>query len=270
MTRHKVTVITRHKVTVITRHKVTVIMINSREDLVSALFKLVYNLKKFRWRKNLKSALKNPRIEFTKERINLNYILSNRYNGADLVFFKKFKHAWMRLKLGLHHCWSRGRAIALCLVMTLVLISFCSFFFTQHVITRIWSIVQLHCTMFLALKKKRWRNNLRSNQKNLRTDFPKEGINLDYTLSNRYNAADLMFLFTEGLSLIIRRLSFSSNTNFLISLIYTLTFSKDGEWLQSSRWSLTALPLGLTFFLVNGEVPIYSPILTLRFLTHLP
>ena len=176
----------------------------------------------------------------------------------------------MRLKLGLYHCCSRGRAITLCLVMTLVLISFRSFFFTQHVITRIWFRVQFHCTIFLALKKKRWRNNLRSNQNSLRNELPKERINLDYTLSNRYTAADLIFLFGEGLSLIIRRFSFSSNTNFLFSLINTLTFLKDVEWLQSSKWSLTAPPLSLTFFLVNGEVPIYSPILTLRFLTHLP
>ena len=45
-----------------------------------------------------------------------------------------------------------------------------------------------------------------------------------YTLSNRYNGADLMFLFKEGLSLIIRRLSFSSNRNFLSSLVSTLKF----------------------------------------------
>ena len=72
-----------------------------------------------------------------------------------------------------------------------------------------------------------------------------------------------MFLFKEGLSLIIRRLSFNSNRNFLFSLVRTLTFSKDGEWLQSNKWGLTALPLGLTFFLVNGEILICSPILTL-------
>ena len=35
--------------------------------------------------------------------------------------------------------------------MTLVLISFCSFFFTQHVITRISSRVQLRCTMFYQI-----------------------------------------------------------------------------------------------------------------------
>ena len=35
--------------------------------------------------------------------------------------------------------------------MALVLISFCSFFFTQHVITRISSRVQLRCTMFYQI-----------------------------------------------------------------------------------------------------------------------
>ena len=33
------------------------------------------------------------------------------------------------------------------------------------------------------------------------------------------------------------------------------TFNKQRpEWLQSNNWSLTALPLGLNFFLVNGEI----------------
>ena len=33
-------------------------------------------------------------------------------------------------------------------------------------------------------------------------------------MSNRYNGADLMFLLKEGVSLIIRRLSFNSDRNF--------------------------------------------------------
>ena len=41
---------------------------------------------------------------------------------------KKCKHVWMRLKLDFHNCWSRDIALALHLIMTLVLISFCSFF----------------------------------------------------------------------------------------------------------------------------------------------
>ena len=46
---------------------------------------------------------------------------------------------------------------------------------------------------------------------------------MNYTLSNRYNGADLMFLFKKGLFLIIRRLSFNSNLNFLFSLVSTIT-----------------------------------------------
>ena len=70
-----------------------------------------------------------------------------------------------------------------------------------------------------------------------------------------------MFLFKKDLSLITRRLSFNSNTNFLFSFDSTLKFSKDGEWLQSNKWSPTALPSSLTLFLVNGEISIFSPIL---------
>ena len=73
-----------------------------------------------------------------------------------------------------------------------------------------------------------------------------------------------MFLFKEGLSLIIRRLSFNSDTIFLFSLVSTLKLSKDNEWLQSNKWSLTTLLLGLTVFLVNGEILICSPILSPR------
>ena len=77
------------------------------------------------------------------------------------------------------------------------------------------------------------------------------------------------FLYKEGRYLIIRRLSFSSNTNFLFSLISTLKISNDGEWLQSNKQSLTALPIGLTFFLVSGEILICSPILTLKCVSHI-
>ena len=46
-----------------------------------------------------------------------------------------------------------------------------------------------------------------------------------------------MFLFKEALSLIIRRLSFNSNRNFLFSFVRTLKFSKDGEWQKSKQKS---------------------------------
>ena len=54
-----------------------------------------------------------------------------------------------------------------------------------------------------------------------------------------------MFLCKEGLSLIIRILSFNSNTNFLYPLVSTVKFSKAEEKLQSNKLLLTAPPLGL-------------------------
>ena len=66
---------------------------------------------------------------------------------------------------------------------------------------------------------------------NLRTEFPKRGVNLNYTLSNRYDGTGVFFK-KKGVSLIIRRLSFNSNTNFLFS---NFQFSKDDEWLQSNK-----------------------------------
>ena len=47
-----------------------------------------------------------------------------------------------QLKLDLHNCSSQDTTIALCLAMTLVLISF---FFTQHVTTLISSRVPFYC-----------------------------------------------------------------------------------------------------------------------------
>ena len=58
----------------------------------------------------------------------------------------------LKLKRDLLDCWSRDIAIALCLVIALVLIGFCSFFFTQDMITRISSRILLHC-IFYKIKK---------------------------------------------------------------------------------------------------------------------
>ena len=55
-------------------------------------------------------------------------------------------------------------------------------------------------------------NDLKSNLKNPKFEFSKRGVNLNYNLSNRYNGADLMFLFKEGLYLIIRILSKNFHT----------------------------------------------------------
>ena len=74
-------------------------------------------------------------------------------------------------------------------------------------------------------------------------------VSLNYPIWERYAQK------TSGCGTVIRRLSVNSNTNFLFSLV---------EWLQSNKWLTTALLLGLTFFLVNGEI-ICSPILICNF-----
>ena len=79
-----------------------------------------------------------------------------------------------------------------------------------------------------------WRSNSKPDQKNPRTELFKRGVNPNYTLSNKCNAADLVFLFQESLSLTIKRLPFNSNTNLLFSLIGTPKLSKDVEGLQSN------------------------------------
>ena len=79
-----------------------------------------------------------------------------------------------------------------------------------------------------------------------------------------------MFLFQEGLSFIVRRLSFNSITIFLFSLVSTLKLSKDGEWLQRKKLLLIALPLGLTFFLVNIKILMCFSIFILKCFIHLP
>ena len=112
-----------------------------------------------------------------------------------------------------------------------------------------FSLIQTCLNFFL--NENQWRDNVIGR---IRIELPKIGVNLNYTLSNRYNGADLIYLFKEGLSLIMKRLSFNSNAIFLFSLVSTLKFSKDGECLQSIKWSLTMLPLGLTFYLVIDEI----------------
>ena len=78
-----------------------------------------------------------------------------------------------------------------------------------------------------------------------------------------------MLLFKDGLCL-INRLSFNSSKNFLFLCVRILKLSYDAEWLQNSKWSATELFLGLTSFLISGDIPICSPILTFRCLTHSP
>ena len=58
-----------------------------------------------------------------------------------------------KLKLDLHYYSSQDTTIALYLVMTLVLISFVLFFFTQYVITRISYRVILYCVVIDQINK---------------------------------------------------------------------------------------------------------------------
>ena len=51
-----------------------------------------------------------------------------------------------------------------------------------------------------------------------------------------------MFLFKDGWSLIINRLSFSSSKNILFSIVIGC------EWLQNTKWLVTELFVGLTCF----------------------
>ena len=54
-------------------------------------------------------------------------------------------------------------------------------------------------------------------------------LNLNCPLWNRYNVIDLIFLFKEGLSLISRKLSFNSSTDFLFFLVNTLKLLNTGQ-----------------------------------------
>ena len=60
-----------------------------------------------------------------------------------------------------------------------------------------------------------------------------------------------MFLFKQGLPLIVRRLYFSSNTNFLFSLVSVLKLAKQGEWLQSNKWLQTTINIPRLNFLLS-------------------
>ena len=74
-----------------------------------------------------------------------------------------------------------------------------------------------------------------------------------------------MFLFSDGLSLMISGLSLIFNKSFLFSWVKILKLSKEGEKLQWSKWSQIALLFdGLTFLPVRGNTPICSPDLYLQ------
>ena len=71
---------------------------------------------------------------------------------------------------------------------------------------------------------------------------------------------ELMFLFSGGLSLIIRRLSLISDKYFLFSWVKILKLSKESKYLQWSKWAGTALLLvGLSYFPKGGGTLKSSP-----------
>ena len=57
-----------------------------------------------------------------------------------------------------------------------------------------------------------------------------------------------MFLFKNGLSLIINRLSVNSSKNVLFSRFRILKSLQDAEWFLNTKWSATELILGFTLF----------------------
>ena len=75
-----------------------------------------------------------------------------------------------------------------------------------------------------------------------------------------YKGAELMFLLSDGLSLVISRLSLIPNKYILFSRDKIRKLSKEGKRLQWSKWSQTALLCeDLTSFPVGGDTPICSP-----------
>ena len=75
----------------------------------------------------------------------------------------------------------------------------------------------------------------------------------------RYKGVELMFLFSDVLSLIINRLSVISNKCLLYSRAKILNLSKEGKMLQWSKWPQTALLFdGMTIFPVRDDTPICS------------
>ena len=75
------------------------------------------------------------------------------------------------------------------------------------------------CLQFF--NKRCWQKTLKSNLKDPSIELPKRRVHLNFTMLNRYDGADLTFLFKKGLSLIIRRIFFNSNTNLLFSFVNT-------------------------------------------------
>ena len=59
-----------------------------------------------------------------------------------------------------------------------------------------------------------------------------------YTLSNKNNGAELMFLFNIVLSGFINKHSLICNKNLLYEIMYEMVkSSNEGSWLRNKRWS---------------------------------
>ena len=92
-----------------------------------------------------------------------------------------------------------------------------------------------------------------------------------YTLSNKNNGAELMFLFNIGLSRLINKLSLISNRNLFVPWTRMVKSSNEGSWLQNRRCSRIEISAdGVTFLKVKGEMPICSPDLIFKCLSILP
>ena len=75
-----------------------------------------------------------------------------------------------------------------------------------------------------------------------------------YTLPNKNNGAELMFLFNIGLSRLINMLFLISDKNLSVPWARMVESSNEGSWLQNKRRSRIELSAkGLTFVKVNGE-----------------
>ena len=122
--------------------------------------------------------------------------------------------------------------------------------------------------LYKFLLKNQWHNNPKSNLRNPRIELTKTKLTLAILCRIGIMMQIWSFCLKKVyLSLLGYFLSFSSKTNFLFSIASTLKLSKDGEWLQSNKWLITALPLCLNF---SDEILICSPILTWRCLAHSP
>ena len=72
-------------------------------------------------------------------------------------------------------------------------------------------------------------------------------IQSDYSLSNKNNGAELMFLFNIGLPRLIIKLTLISNENLLVPGAKMVKSSNEGSRSQIRRWSRTELSADSVF-----------------------